>query len=116
MMLKSAGPAKPKQKKAKNPDYSAQINAENRKAEEDDVTSDSSSDSASSSEDENEKILNKTSHKHQVVVREEDFEENEKLKFTSDVYNFTICANMTKCCSPLQQGFALKQCFIVFGV
>ena len=23
---------------------------------------------------------------------------------------------MTKCCSPLQQGFALKQCFIVFGV
>jgi hypothetical protein len=49
-------------------------------------------------------------------VREEDFEENERLKFTGDVYNFTICANMTKCCSPLQQGFALKQCFIVFGV
>lgn len=23
---------------------------------------------------------------------------------------------MTKCCSPLQQGFALKQCFIVFAV
>ena len=23
---------------------------------------------------------------------------------------------MTKCCSPLQQGFALKQCFIVFGI
>lgn len=49
-------------------------------------------------------------------MREEDFEENERLKFTGDVYNFTICANMTKCCSPLQQGFALKQCFIVFGV
>ena len=32
------------------------------------------------------------------------------------MYNYTICANMTKCCSPLQQGFALKQCFIVFGV
>ena len=80
------------------------------------MTSDSSSDSESSSEDENEKILSKTNHKYQVIVREEDFEENEKLKFTSDVYNFTICANMTKCCSPLQQGFALKQCFIVFGV
>lgn len=54
--------------------------------------------------------------KNEIIVREEDFEENEKLKFSSDVYNFTICANMTKCCSPLQQGFALKQCFIVFGV
>ena len=40
----------------------------------------------------------------------------EKINFTPDVYNYTICANMTKCCSPLQQGFALKQCFIVFGV
>jgi len=41
---------------------------------------------------------------------------DERLTFTKDVYNYTICANMTKCCSPLQQGFALKQCFIVFGV
>lgn len=51
-----------------------------------------------------------------VIVKEEDFELNETLTFTSDVYNYTICANMTKCCSPLQQGFALKQCFIVFSV
>lgn len=51
-----------------------------------------------------------------MIVKEEDFELNETLTFTSDVYNFTICANMTKCCSPLQQGFALKQCFIVFSV
>ena len=50
------------------------------------------------------------------MIREVDYEPNETIKFTNDVYNFTICANMTKCCSPLQQGFALKQCFIVFGV
>ena len=56
------------------------------------------------------------SMKHEIIVREEDYEQNEKLQFTGDVYNYTICANMTKCCSPLQQGFALKQCFIVFGV
>lgn len=99
-----------KKKKVKKPvvdmpinDYAAEINAENRKAEaEDDETSDSSSDSSSSSEDENEIIMKKTAVKHEIIVREEDFEENEKLKFTGDVYNFTICANMTKCCSPLQ--------------
>ena len=99
-----------KKKKIKKPvvdipinDYAAEINAENRAAEaQDDETSDSSSDSTSSSEDENEIIMKKTAIKHEIIVREEDFEENEKLKFTSDVYNFTICANMTKCCSPLQ--------------
>ena len=95
-------------------DYQAEINAENRAAEEDDVTSDSSSDSSSDSDDDN--CKNHSKHKHQLIVQEEDFETNEELKFTSDVYNYTICANMTKCCSPLQQGFALKQCFIVFGV
>lgn len=112
-----------KKKKTKKPedelpinDYAAEINAENRKAEADDETSDSSSDSSSSSEDENDAIIAKSVIKHEIIVREEDFEENEKLKFSSDVYNYTICANMTKCCSPLQQGFALKQCFIVFGV
>ena len=54
--------------------------------------------------------------KMNVTIIEEEFDKSLKLKFTSDVYNYTICANMTKCCSPLQQGFALKQCFIVFGV
>ena len=81
-------------------DYQAEINAENRQAEEDDVTSDSSSDSSSSSDEDNNRANKK--HKHQLIVREEDYEENEELKFTSDVYNYTICANMTKCCSPLQ--------------
>jgi hypothetical protein len=39
-------------------DYSAEINAENRKAEaEDDETSDSSSESSSSSDDENARII-----------------------------------------------------------
>ena len=115
---KSLDDVKKKKKKPETDvlDYAAEINAENRAAEQDDETSESSADSSSSSEDENEVIMKKTAMKHEIIVREEDFEENEKLKFTSDVYNFTICANMTKCCSPLQQGFALKQCFIVFGV
>lgn len=85
--------------------------------QEDDETSDSSSESSSEDgEDENELLIKNSNSKHEIIVREEDFEENEKLSFSQDVYNFTICANMTKCCSPLQQGFALKQCFIVFGV
>jgi|TARA_B110000285_G_scaffold149011_1_gene166329 hypothetical protein len=54
--------------------------------------------------------------KSEVLVKEEDYEENEKLMFTADVYNFTIFANMTKCVSPTQQGFALKQCFMVFTI
>jgi hypothetical protein len=92
-----------KEMKKKNTDvmdYQAEINAENRAAEEDDVTSDSSSDSSSSSDDD--QGIHKKKHKHQLIVREMDFEENEELKFTNDVYNYTICANMTKCCSPLQ--------------
>ena len=50
------------------------------------------------------------------VVKEEDYEENEKLNFSADVYNFTICANMTKCCSPVQQSFALYKCLFVFSI
>jgi hypothetical protein len=49
-------------------------------------------------------------------MKEEDFMLNESVNFDTDVYSYTICANMTKCCSPLQQGFALKQCFFVFSV
>ena len=107
---------KPKKKKAKKSDYAAEIEAENRKAEEedDDQTSESSESSTESSEDENAKL--KKNARLEVIVKEEDFELNETLTFTNDVYNYTICANMTKCCSPLQQGFALKQCFIVFSV
>ena len=87
-----------KTKKNEINDYQAEINAENREAEEDDVTSDSSSDSSSSSDDGGVA----KGGKHELIVKEEDFEENEELKFTPDVYNYTICANMTKCCSPLQ--------------
>lgn len=97
-------------------DFSAEINAENRRAEADDETSGSSDESSTDSEDENVALDKKTSKKHEIIVREEDYEQDEKLQFSNDVYNYTICANMTKCCSPLQQGFALKQCFIVFGV
>ena len=36
--------------------------------------------------------------------------------FEGDVYSFTICANMTKCCSPIDQGFAMKQAVFVFVI
>ena len=52
----------------------------------------------------------------EVEYRELDNAPNEKVKFSDDVYNYTICANMTRCLTPLQLGFALKQCFIVFSV
>lgn len=95
--------------------YSDEINNENRQAEEDDdQTSESSDDSTESSDEDRQKL--KKNSRLAVIVKEEDFELNESLNFSNDVYNYTICANMTKCCSPLQQGFALKQCFIVFSV
>mmetsp|Transcript_8499 Transcript_8499/g.14296 ORF Transcript_8499/g.14296 Transcript_8499/m.14296 type:complete len:728 (+) Transcript_8499:520-2703(+) len=105
-----------KLKKPKNKTMSDMINQENRRNEEHDLTSDSSESSSDTDSDQGEALAKENGSKEQVVMREEDFEENEKLTFTKDVYNYTICANMTKCCSPLQQGFALKQCFIVFGV
>lgn len=109
-------PKKKRPKKTESHSYSEQINEENRKAEDedDDQTSESSEDSTSSSDEEADRL--KRGSRLEVIVREEDFEINETLTFTNDVYNYTICANMTKCCSPLQQGFALKQCFIVFSV
>lgn len=106
-------PAKPKKKKKLALSYADEINNENRQNENEDVTSDSSEESSS---DTDEDVKLKREAKLEVVVKEEDFAENEQLVFTNDVYNYTICANMTKCCSPLQQGFALKQCFIVFAV
>lgn len=68
----------------------------------------------STSSDEDKDI--KQNSRTQVVMREEDFKLDEQVLFDTDVYSYTICANMTKCCSPLQQGFALKQCFFVFSV
>lgn len=101
--------------KAKIMSASEQIAQENKEAEEEDESSSSSDDSSEySSSDEEEKEFHDA--KHDIIIKEQDFEKNEKLTFTGDVYNYTICANMTKCCSPLQQGFALKQCFIVFAV
>lgn len=94
-----------KKKKAKkaggNTNYSEDINQENRRnEEEDDQTSESSDDSTQSSEEEMRRL--KEGSRLKVLVKEEDFELNETLTFTNDVYNYTICANMTKCCSPLQ--------------
>ena len=110
--------SKKKKKKEKSVtinDYAAEINAENREREkEDDLTSESS-DESTTSDEEDEINLKKHSRKN-IIIKETDFEMNEPLSFTNDVYNYTICANMTRCCSPLQQGFALKQCFIVFSV
>lgn len=88
----------------------------NRNEDNGDEVSESSDDDSSSSADENPIVSSKTGRRHEILFREEDYDFEEKLEFSGDVYNYTICANMTKCCSPLQQGFALKQCFIVFGI
>ena len=114
MVIKGKEKVKKPKKKKSQFSYSDEINNENRQNEDDDVTSDSSESSTDSDTDED--INLKLKSKLEVIMKEEDFEQNERLTFTKDVYNYTICANMTKCCSPLQQGFALKQCFIVFGV
>ena len=66
----------------------------------DDETSEE--DKGPSDEDSDEDYMLKRNAKRDIVVKEEDYEENEKLNFSADVYNFTICANMTKCCSPVQ--------------
>lgn len=91
-------PAKPKKKKKLALSYADEINNENRQNENEDVTSDSSEESSSDTDDD--KKL-KDQAKLEVVIKEEDFAENEQLVFSNDVYNYTICANMTKCCSPL---------------
>jgi len=103
MVLKNASappPAKKKKKKITN--YSEQINQENRENEagDENLTSESS-DSSSDDESDGEFFLMENS-RHEVVTKELDFDQNEELKFSNDVYNYTICANMTKCCSPLQ--------------
>jgi len=109
MVLKNASAPPPaKKKKKKSTNYSDQINQENRENEaaDENLTSESS-DSSSDDESDGEFHLLEQS-RHEVVTKELDFDQDEELKFTNDVYNYTICANMTKCCSPLQQGFALK--------
>ena len=80
--------------------FSNEINEENRKAEmEDDLTSESDADSTVSSEEEMMKF--KKGARLTVRVKEVDYGLNETLKFTDDVYNYTICANMTRCVSPM---------------
>lgn len=81
---------------------------------EQDQTSESGEDSTETSGDEDEAI--KAESRTQLVVREMDYQLADIMKFQQDVYSFTICANMTKCCSPIQQGFALKQSFFVFTI
>lgn len=51
-----------------------------------------------------------------VAVREEDYQLHQSIGLQRDVYNLTICAYMTKCCTPVQQSFALKQCIFVYIV
>ena len=53
---------------------------------------------------------------YDIVIKEQDFEKNEKLSLGGDVYNYTICAFMTGCTSPIKKGYCLKQCFIVFSI
>ena len=45
---------------------------------------------------------------------ESDFKENETKQFTSDVYGLTIVGIITDCASPMQLGFAIQQCLLVF--
>lgn len=92
MISKSNEFIKPKKKKKA-------LNGEDAKKQ-DDLTSESSSDTESSSEDEMEKKFQ--NEKSMTIVVEMDHKINESLTFSKDVYNYTICANMTKCCSPLQ--------------
>lgn len=73
---------------------------------------DQSSDSSEDSEPEDKAYI--VSDKIEVV--EQEFPLNQKLSFSDDVYNYTMAANMTRCVSPIQRGFIIKQCFIVFGI
>ena len=88
-----------KKKKKPMDDFAAEIEEENRGNEKDDETSAEEDSSSGVESDEDAKL--KMNAKRDIVVKEEDYEENEKLNFSADVYNFTICANMTKCCSPV---------------
>ena len=74
------------------------INQEVRKDEKNDETTDSDVDETTTSSDEDADI--KKESRSQVVIREEDYMLVEEVKFSNDVYSYTICANMTKCCSP----------------
>lgn len=93
----------PKKKKKQVLTQSEMIDAENRRNEKDDEalsTESSGEESSSSSSDEDKWLLEKS--KCNVVIKELEFDVEKKLTFSADVYNYTICANMTKCCSPLQ--------------
>ena len=88
-----------KSKKDKEDEFANEIEAENRKNEQDDPSSGEEGQGEEEDEDEDdEDAMLKKNAKREIVVKEEDYEENEKLNFSADVYNFTICANMTKCC------------------
>ena len=112
--LVSQSPAKNK-KKVEEDEFANEIEMENRKNEQDDETSEEDG-AAISDDDSDDDAMLKKNAKREIVVKEEDYEENEKLNFSADVYNFTICANMTKCCSPVQQSFALYKCLFVFSI
>jgi hypothetical protein len=100
--------------KTNQSEFATEIEKENRANEKDDETSDEGG--AESECESDEDAMLKSHAKREIVVKEEDYEENEKLNFSADVYNFTICANMTKCCSPVQQSFALYKCLFVFSI
>lgn len=74
-------------------------------------TDEDSSDGLTDDEDEFKGLL-----EYDIVIKEQDFERNEKLSVGGDVYNYTICAFMTGCTSPIKKGYCLKQCFIVFSI
>ena len=49
-------------------------------------------------------------------TKELDYDINEEIRFENDVYKLTICAILSKSCSPLILSFAIKQCLILFSI
>lgn len=100
--------------KKKEPTFSDEINQENRFAEGDEPSSSDSDDNSDSTDensseistDDNEEFKNMM--EYDIIIKEQDFEKNESLRVSGDVYNYTICAHMTGCTSPLKKAYCLK--------
>ena len=52
--------------------------------------------------------------KHQIVIIEGDYLNNEVVLIPHDVYSLTIAANLTHSCSPSNYIICFRQCIIVF--
>ena len=48
------------------------------------------------------------------IIEESDYDDNEQIAVSMDIYNITICANMTKDLPPLMLNQCLRLCVGVF--